>query len=70
MNNFNPNDAPEGMVAVKTDYKHNISCKQCFYYEKGICETVKCCAFEREDGCTVIFQKKGVGCAWLESNKL
>lgn len=58
MTEFNPNYAPEGMIAVKVNYENGTTCKTCAYYQQKMCSDKPCCAHERADKATVIFIKK------------
>lgn len=56
---INPNEAPEGCVAVVP----NISCKGCYFlgaYPQDPCRAGACSKSVREDKCHVIFIKKPV----------
>ena len=51
---INPNDAPEGYVAIES-----FGCKECAFFEEDIfCRTAKCCPAARSDNSFVIFIKK------------
>lgn len=48
---LNPNDAPEGFIAVE-----NKDCHGCAFLGTGNCDTTpECYAWDRQDGCSVIY---------------
>lgn len=56
---FDPNDAPEGYVAVK-----HLGCDGCDLFDiQSLCDITPCSAIERPDGCNVIFVPRDVAVA-------
>ena len=62
MGKINPNEAPEGYVAVSS----YLGCGRCDFYIQGQCTNTAadCLPCERDDGCNVNLIKKMATASW------